>query len=75
MGSIGLIPGMDLKTLLNLGKHSIGHSNNYYCRTKRGDSFLFVVLFSLASFLEIFTFLCLKCYADKEDNLMLHVKS
>ena len=58
MGSIDLISGMALKTLFNLGKHSIGHNNKHE--------------FSRSNIAKTFMLLCLKCYVDKEDNLMCH---
>src|SRR3954464_8855090 len=59
MGSIDLISGMALKTLFNLGKHSFGHNNKHD--------------FSQSSDIaKTFMLLCLKCYVDKEDNLMCY---
>ena len=58
MGSIDLISGMALKTLFNFGKHSFGHDNMH--------------VFSSRDIDKTFMLLCLKCYVDKEDNLMFH---
>src|SRR3954467_14010906 len=59
MGCIDLISGMALKTLFNLGKHSFGHNKKH--------------VFSQSSDIaKTFALLCLKCYVDKEDNLMFH---
>ena len=59
MGSIDLISGMAVKTLFNLGKHSFGHNNKHD----------FLKSIDIA---KTFMLLCLKCYADKEDNLMCY---
>src|SRR3954469_19717994 len=58
MGSIDLISGMALKTLFNFGKHSFGHDNMH--------------VFSSSNIAKTFMLLCLKCYVDKEDNLMCY---
>ena len=58
MGSIDLISGMALKTLFNFGKHSFGHDNMH--------------VFSSSDIAKTFMLLCLKCYVDKEDNLMCY---
>src|ERR1044072_2493367 len=57
MGSIDLISGMALKTLFNLGKYSFGHNNKH-------------VFPQSSDIAKTFVLLCLKCYVDKEDNLM-----
>ena len=59
MGSIDLISGMALKTIFNFGKHSFGLDN--------------MLVFSSSDITKTFMLLCLKCYVDKEDNLMFHV--
>src|SRR3954467_8018846 len=56
MGGIDLISGMALETLFNLGKHSFGHNNKHD--------------FLSSDIAKTFMLLCLKCYVDKEDNLM-----
>src|SRR3954462_10835237 len=57
--SCDLISGMASKTLFNLGKYSFGHDNKH--------------VFSQSSDIaKTFVLLCLKCYVDKEDNLMFH---
>src|SRR4051812_49313317 len=58
VGSIDLISGMSLKTLFNLGKH------NLVIKTS--------MIFSSSDIVKTFMLLCLKCYVDKEDNLMCH---
>src|ERR1044071_9684931 len=59
MRSCELISGMAAKTLFNLGKYSFGHHNKH--------------VFSQSSDIaKTFVLLCLKCYVDKEDNLMFH---
>src|SRR3954471_13065067 len=58
MGSIDLISGMALKTLFNFGKHSFGLDNMH--------------VFSSSDIAKTFMLVCLKCYADKEDNLMCY---
>src|ERR1043165_7943803 len=57
MGSIDLISGMASKTLFNLGKCSFGHNNKHV---------------QSSDIAKTFVLLCLKCYVDKEDNLMFH---
>src|SRR3954469_6196827 len=59
MGSTDLISSMASKTLFNLGKHSFGH-NKQACFSQSSD------------IAKTFVLLCLKCYVDKEDNLMFH---
>ena len=49
---------MDLKTLFNLGKYSFGHNNKH--------------VFKSSDIAKTFVLLFLKCYVDKEDNLMFH---
>src|ERR1041385_50849 len=58
MGSIDLISGMDLETLFNLGRHSFGLDNMHD--------------FSSSDIAKTFMLLCLKCYVEKEDNLMCY---
>src|ERR1041385_67481 len=58
MGSIDLISGMALETLFNFGKHSFGLDN--------------IHVFSSSDIAKTFMLLCLKCYVDKEDNLMCY---
>src|SRR3954464_15933211 len=58
MGSIDLISGMALKTIFNFGKHSFGLDNMH--------------VFSSSDIPKAFMVLCLKCYVDKEDNLMCY---
>src|ERR1041385_4923563 len=58
MGSIDLISGMALKTLFNFVKHGFGLDNMH--------------VFSSSDIAKTFMLLCLKCYVDKEDNLMCY---
>src|ERR1041385_378002 len=58
MGSIDLISGMALKTLFSFGKHSFGLDNMH--------------VFSSSDIAKTFMLLFLKCYVDKEDNLMCY---
>src|SRR4051812_20467288 len=57
-GSINLISGMALKTLFNFGKNSFGLDNMH--------------VFSSSDLAKTLMLLCLKCYVDKEDNLMCY---
>src|SRR3954469_16430953 len=59
MGSIDIISGMSSKTLFNLGKYSFGHNKKQ-------------VFSQISDIAKTFVLLCLKCYVDKEDNLMCH---
>ena len=56
MVSIDLISGMAFKTLFNFDKHSFGLDN--------------IHVFPSSDIAKTFMLLCLKCYVDKEDNLM-----
>src|ERR1041385_3176659 len=58
MGRIDLISGMALKTLFNIEKHTFGLDNMH--------------VFSSSDIAKTFMLLCLKCYVDKEDNLMCY---
>src|ERR1041385_5407086 len=58
MGSIDFISGMALKTLFNFGKHNFGLDNMH--------------VFPSSDISKTFMLLCLKCYVDKEDNLMCY---
>ena len=58
MGSCDLISGMASKTLFNLGNYSFGHNKSMFSQS--------------SDIAKTFVLLCLKCYVDKEDNLMFH---
>ena len=58
MGIIDLISGIALRTLFNFGKYSFGHDNMH--------------VFSSSDIAKTFMLLCLKCYVDKEDNLICY---
>src|SRR3954471_2346661 len=62
MRSIDLISGMASKTLFNLGKYSFGHHNKH-------------VFLKSSNLANTFVLLCLKCYVDKEENLVFHISS
>ena len=60
MGVLTLYQVWLRKLYLNLGKYSFGHNNKH-------------VFLKSSDIAKTFVLLCLKCYVDKEDNLMFHV--